>query len=143
MRRSSVLVTLATAMAVVLAACAPKSTPEADGKAYVDAEIPRIVGTWNCDVLINDSSPELKLVLPWNRAQNICKRFAPMLGPMIAYRGSKGTVVTLGPSSSGATASASYIAQVAFKRGVASVYLSAIQRGGSWQISGFVVKPQL
>ena len=62
-----------------------------------------------------------------------------MLGPFVEYEGATGQANMSYMTGSGSTVSASYIAKVKFKDGIATMRILLVKRDGEWMINGFHV----
>jgi hypothetical protein len=110
-------------------------------KAYVDTNLPLILGNWSTDELSKRESTDFHLVTSdaeLNKLFSILRK----LGPLKTYQGCSGNTL-VNPTKSGLRITATYIATALFANGNAQIKVSLIQVSGDWQILGFRVNSPL
>jgi hypothetical protein len=109
----------------------------ASSQVYVDRVVPEIVSTWSAESLKREASTELSQQAAADQIDVAFRKFTA-LGHLVAYRGSKGYIlVTPRP---GKIVTAKYEAGAKFEQGDAVIDVDLVQRGGRWQVLGFLVK---
>ncbi|HWH70930.1 MAG TPA: hypothetical protein VNT26_16190 [Candidatus Sulfotelmatobacter sp.] len=109
-----------------------------ESKAYVDANLPQIVGNWDPRELLDRASPEFSQVVPQEKVIKLFKILSQRLGPLKEYKGSAGqSNVLLNPE--GKVITGDYKADAVFENGPAKIDFRIIRRDGQWQVLEFWV----
>lgn len=109
---------------------------DASSKAYVDAAVPAIVGTWSAAELTRRGVPQL---LRDTTPEQLAKVFQWLssLGPIKKYCGSKGESNVFVSPQQGKVVSARYTACAQFERGDATIDVTLLrQKDQTWAIAG-------
>lgn len=108
-------------------------------QAYIDEIVPLIVTSWDSRELIKRASPELLKVAPPEKMQPFFNTFAERLGPMIAYKGSKGESGIFYMAPYGKVITGTYVSEAIFEKAPATIHIKMILRNNQWQITEFRV----
>ena len=108
---------------------------DASSKAYVESNIPTILGTWSKDELLKRASPQLLKVLGEKPGQ-IDQVFQKLtkLGAMKAFTDVKGDSNVSYTTQNGKVTTANYIAHAKFENGEGQVSIRLIQVADQWQV---------
>ena len=112
---------------------------DAESKAFVDAEIPRIAQNWSEAELLSQATPELRGSISPERLDSLFNNFR-QLGSLVAYKGSVGEALMSYVSGEGKTVSASYVARARFQSGAVTFRVALLKRDSRWLINGFRVE---
>ncbi|HTT84060.1 MAG TPA: hypothetical protein VMF67_11305 [Rhizomicrobium sp.] len=112
---------------------------DAESKAFVDAEIPRIAQDWSEAELLHQATPELRNSTTPEQLDWLFNGFR-QLGTLVAYKGSVGGSLISYRTGVGETVSASYIAKARFQNGAVTFRVALLKQNGRWLISGFHVQ---
>jgi hypothetical protein len=111
---------------------------DASSKAYVDATIPLIAGTWSKDELTRRMSAPLRESVKDEQLSLLFVKFK-QLGRLKEYGGAKGQArISITPQT-GKVISANYTAQATFENDMATIKVTLVQEDGEWKIAGFHV----
>jgi hypothetical protein len=113
-------------------------TLDAESKAFVDAEIPRIVQNWSEAEFLAQATPELRNSITPEQLDSLFDRFR-QLGSLVAYKGCAGESRMSYMTGTGKALSASYIARARFQNGALIFRVGLLKRNNRWLINGFHV----
>lgn len=109
-----------------------------ESKAYVDEVTPKILVNLTKETLFEYASSELKNSASPEEFDRIFKWFEK-LGQFKEYKGSSGQAVISLTSERGKQITGTYLAQVEFENGSATVQIVIIKKKNHWSIMGFHV----
>ena len=107
-----------------------------ESKAYVDEVTPKILAELNKESLFQYASDELKSSASPEEFDRIFNWFTK-LGQFKEYKGSSGQAGISITTERGKQITGSYQAQAEFENGPATIYITIIKKGDSWQVIGF------
>lgn len=107
-----------------------------ESKAYADAAIPAIVGSWSEKELLDRKSPEFSQSVTQQQLDQIFQKFS-VLGHLQKCEPAQGQSIM---SAMTQTIKAQYAANATFDKGPAVVQLDLIKHDDQWQILGFFVR---
>ena len=107
-----------------------------ESKAYVDEVTPRILANLNKEVLFQYASDELKNSASPEEFDKIFNWFAN-LGKYKEYKGSSGQANISVTTERGKQITGLYQAEAEFENGPATIKITIIKKGDTWQIMGF------
>jgi hypothetical protein len=114
------------------------SSLDAESRAFVDHAVPAITAHWDKEQFRERASPELLRTLKPGQLSALFYQFS-RLGPLATYEGAKGQANMAYFTGSGATISASYVANALFENGSATIRILLFKHDGRWLIQGFHV----
>jgi hypothetical protein len=109
-----------------------------ESKAYADAAIPAIVGTWSEKELLDRASPEFKAAVTIDQTDRLF-RWVSGLGRLQKCEPAQGQALMSATTQAGKRISAEYNAKATFHKGEATIKLGLIKHGDQWQILSFYV----
>ena len=112
------------------------SALDEESKAYVDDVTPIILANLNQETLFQFASDELKNSASQGDFDKIFKWFRT-LGKFVEYKDSTGQANISVTTQNGEKITAYYEAQAEFEAGPATIKVTAIKKGESWQVIGF------
>ena len=107
-----------------------------ESKAYVDEVTPKILANLTKETLFQYASSELKNSASPEDFDKLFNWF-DKLGQFKEYKGSNGQAVISFTTERGKQTTGVYQAQVEFESGPATVKITTIKKGESWEIMGF------
>jgi len=107
---------------------------DAESKAFVDASIPAIAGSWNDAELLKRATPELRKSMTPGQLDSLFSSFS-RIGHMIQYKGSMGGAMMSYIAGAGKSVTASYIAKATFQNGSAIFSVALVKRNARWLIN--------
>jgi hypothetical protein len=114
------------------------SALDEESKAYVDDVTPKILANLNQETLFRFASDELKNSASQGEFDKIFKWFGK-LGKFVEYKESKGQANISVTSQNGKKITAYYEAQAEFEAGPATIKVTTVKKGESWQVIGFKI----
>jgi len=111
---------------------------DASSKAYVDANVPPIIGTWSSAELLKRASPELRKVVSDEELSRLFKKLSQM-GALIKCEEAKGDSNVSFTPAEGKVITASYETKATFEKGPATIKIRLIQEKGQWMLLKFYV----
>ena len=141
-------VSLVVVVALVIfigSAAVAGSKLDKSSKAFVDATVPEIVGTWSADKLIQHAAPQFLEATSAPQIRELCSVFAAKLGPLVRYEGSEGESNSAFTPQHGRVVSAHYRAFATFEHGKTDIRLTLLQdKASNWSCVEFqVLSPAL
>ena len=112
------------------------SALDEESKAYVDDVTPKILANLNQESLFRFASDELKNSASQGEFDKIFNWFGK-LGKFVEYKESKGQANISVTTQNGKQITAYYEAQAEFETGPATIKVTTIKKGESWQVIGF------
>lgn len=128
------LLVLAVAAFIGYAAYHGKSL-DASSKAYVESNVPAILGTWSKDELLKRASPQL-LKMIGEKPGQLDQLFQKLstLGAMKTFTDVKGDSSLVYTTREGKVTTATYTANAQFEKGEGKITVRLVQVAGQWQI---------
>lgn len=119
---------------------------DASSKAYVAANVPKIVATWSKEELLTRSSPQLQKVIA-EKPEQLDQLFQKLskLGAMRSLGDMKGDSNVSYTTRDGKVTTATYVAAATFENGEGNIKVRLIQSpsSGQWQFLNFYVDSPL
>ena len=109
-----------------------------ESRAYADAAIPAIVGTWSEKELLDRASPELRKVVTTDQMDRLF-RWVGSLGQLQKCEPVQGQALMSATTQNGQRITAEYTAKATFPKGEATIKLALIKHDDRWQILRFHV----
>jgi hypothetical protein len=106
--------------------------------AYVNANLPPILGTWSEEELIQRAAPQLLKAAP-DAQMSLLFAKLKQLGPLEEYEGATGSSNVSMTTQAGKVVSGNYTAKAKFEQGDATINVRLVQIAGEWKIVGFHV----
>jgi len=106
----------------------------------MDTVIPKIFTNWDANALAAVADPAVYTHERMQRVRTFFGELSKSLGPMVTYNKAKGVTVISG-SGQDQVKSASYDADLVFKKGSATIHIDADKKHGKWLVENASVQP--
>lgn len=110
-----------------------------ESKSYVDANLPKILKNWDVGEFTKRASPELMVVAPKEKIEQLFHVFSEKLGSLKEYKGSNGQSNMSITTQEGKVITGAYIAEAIFEKAPATIQFRIIKHGDNWQVLEFRV----